>query len=88
MNETVLISGLYFGNTPPPPGEGEIYTMSFGGKISKGEEKKGEMQDKKGRKGKGKKEKENRKIRSKMVKYVQNREELRQIGHDRSQKMA
>ncbi len=74
-----------------PPGEEEISTMLFGGKILKGEEKKGEnarqkrkkRERKKRERKKGEKEKEHGKIRSKRVKYVQNREELRQIGHDR-----
>ncbi len=42
-------------NTPPPPGEGEKYQpMSFGGKILKGEGKKGDNVNEKGRKVKEK----------------------------------
>jgi hypothetical protein len=40
------------------------------------------------RERKRKKEKETEKTRSKSVKYVQNRDKLRKIGHDRSRKTA
>jgi hypothetical protein len=60
--------GVYiFENTPPG---GEFQPMSFGGKILKGEEKKGENVREKGRKGKeqGRKGKENEKRGRKRVK--------------------
>jgi sRNA-binding protein len=68
----------------------------LGEKYEKGKRKKGKMQDKKEEKGKKKRnkkeekgkrrrekrgnKKQKRKIRSKRVKTMQNREELRQIG--------
>ncbi len=73
---------------PPPPGGGKISAdvmwgknirrCHLGEKISKGEEKKGANVKEKGRKGK-----ENGERGSKRAKQLQNREELRQKGHDR-----
>jgi hypothetical protein len=77
-------------------------TYSYSARY-KGEEKKGENIKEKGRKGKekgrkgkekgrkgkekGRKGKETEKRGSKRVKLIQNREELRQKGHDGSKKM-
>ncbi len=48
-----ILSGVYIlENTPPPQGGEKYQTMSFGGKIWKGQEKKAENVEEKGRKGK------------------------------------
>jgi hypothetical protein len=63
----------------PPWGEGEISSdINWGKKCEKAKRKRGKI-EKKGRKGK-----ENEKRGSKRVRYMQNREELRQKGHDGS----
>jgi hypothetical protein len=73
---------LYIGKYPPPPGGGGISAnVIWGKKTWKGEEKKGENVKEKGRTGK-----ENEKKGSKRVKLLQNREELRQKGHNGSRK--
>jgi hypothetical protein len=78
---------IYWKIPPPPTGGGKYQPMTFGGKNMKRREKKGENVKEKGRKRKekGRKGKENKKKGSKRVKQMQNREELRQKGHDGSQ---
>ncbi len=75
-------------NTLPPGGRG-ISADVIWGKNMKRQREKGENVKEKGEnvKEKGRKGKENEKRRSKGVKYLQKREELRQKGHNSSRKM-
>jgi hypothetical protein len=79
--------GLYIGKYPPPLGGGKYQPMSFGGKNMKSRREKEENVKEKERKGKekgrrGEKDQRGRKT----VKLMQNREQLRQKGHNSSRK--
>jgi hypothetical protein len=76
---SVFISGLYIGKSPPPPW-GISADVVWEKKYEKGKRKGGKCK-RKMKKGRRNKEKMGSK---KVIKKMQNREELRQKGHDRS----